>query len=182
MPAHYFLLEESKFISQAHSIALDAERCHRIEEASCKSSEAAVSESRIRFHIKKSIQISAHFREAFSREIAYAEVEQIVLHQLSDEEFHGEVINLLIFLLFLSGQYLYCAGFFLRFELYKSCKNCEFVLVIQMFRVSSEHRVSYTFVLCFEIVFVSYHLKSFNDPFCYNFFGILLLRQQAFLS
>ena len=101
--ALYPLFEESELVPKAHAVALDAERSHRVEETGRQSSEAAVSEARIRLRIQHLLKVLSIISKSFFCLIEDAEIEEIVLHQLSDKEFHREVINsLVLFLLFLS--------------------------------------------------------------------------------
>ena len=69
--------------------------CHGVEEAGCKTAQAAVTERRIGFLRLDGIQVAAHLLDGVGNHVAHAEVEQVVVEQAPNQEFDGEVVHAL---------------------------------------------------------------------------------------
>jgi hypothetical protein len=87
------LTEQAVFVTNAVTVAGDAEGRHAFHEACRQTTEAAVAQCRIGLQQADALQIDTEFGQCFTGDIEQAEVAQAVVEQTADEEFQREVIH-----------------------------------------------------------------------------------------
>ena len=69
---------------------------HGIQEAGCQPSQAAVAQSRVLLTGAQCVQINAQILEPLPDGILLLKIDEVVFQQSSNEEFHGEIMDLLL--------------------------------------------------------------------------------------
>ena len=90
------LAEQAVFITNAVTVAGDAEGRHAFHEARGQTTEAAVAQGRVGLQQADAFKVDAEFGQGFAGDVEQAEVAQAVVEQPADEKFQGEVINPLL--------------------------------------------------------------------------------------
>ena len=90
------LLKQAVAIPDPVAVTVHAEACHGIQKASRKSSETAVTESRILLLLAHVIQRLTHGFKPFSHDILNAEIDEVVAQKLADQKLQRKVDDLLI--------------------------------------------------------------------------------------
>ena len=98
------LLEQAEMIIQANAVSGKSQSCDRIQEAGCQTAQTAVSKRRLQFQFFNLAQLLSMFFQDLFHFFIQSQVDQVVGQQLSDKEFCGNIIQLLLSLV--PGKFL----------------------------------------------------------------------------
>ena len=91
-----YLMKQAIVIVQSDSLARQSERCNGIQEARCQSAKSAVSKRRLRLRLLNLRKISSVLCQNLIHSVIDLQIDQIVGKKLSDQEFCGNIIDLLL--------------------------------------------------------------------------------------
>ena len=90
------LFEKSAVISQADAVCRQSEGCQRVDEAGRQTAETAVAQGRLIFIFFQFRKVFACRSQFFLHTVVQSQIDQIVAHELADQELGRDVIQLLL--------------------------------------------------------------------------------------
>ena len=90
------LLEQAVLVADAAAVARQAVCCHRVDEAGGKAAEAAVAEACVWLFIERLDETEVEVLQDFLDGLFDAEIDEIRLEQAAEQEFDGEIVDLLL--------------------------------------------------------------------------------------
>ena len=94
------LPEQAEMIVQSDTVSWKPQCSDRIQETGCQASQTPVSKGRLQFQFFNLAQLLAVFFQDFLHFLIQSQIDQIVGQQFSDQELCGNIVKLLISLVF----------------------------------------------------------------------------------
>ena len=158
-----FLLEHSVMVADTAAVSGVVQSGEGIQEAGSKTSEAAVSECRVRFLILDRIQFEAKLFECLSDGLISHEVDRVIAERAAHQKLHGQVDKPLGILVIKSLLRAHPAVDDLIFESQSGC--LEHLLLRGFLHCAAVHGAHIVLYTSLKKVFVKFNSRSFYHKF-----------------